>query len=56
MATRRDPEPGEKCVCGRPAVVVYLTKLGQVPVCEEPKVGLIPKGPGHGVRPSRGER
>jgi len=56
MAETREPLPGEKCVCGKPAVIVYVKKMGEVPVCTPPKYGLIPKGQEHGARPSHGER
>lgn len=30
----RPARPGERCTCGRPAVVVYLTEdFGEVPYC-----------------------
>ncbi len=29
----RDPEPGERCVCGRPAVKVWLLARGDAPTC-----------------------
>lgn len=30
------PHPGERCTCGRPAVVVYRTRFGRVPYCGQP--------------------
>jgi hypothetical protein len=30
----RKPRDGEKCVCGRPAVTVWLLERGEVPTCE----------------------
>lgn len=32
----REPRPGEKCVCGQPAKIVFIHKLGDVPACRGP--------------------
>ena len=31
--TQRPAEPGERCTCGRPAVIVYLTERRDVGYC-----------------------
>lgn len=34
----REPRPGEKCACcDKPAVIVYVKKMGDVPTHERPK-------------------
>ena len=39
-ATQRPARPGEKCKCGRPAVVVYMTeRFGEVGYCGIPDGG-----------------
>ena len=36
----RSPEPGECCICGRPAIVVYITEsFGDVGYCGIPDGG-----------------
>lgn len=44
VATEERPaRPGEKCKCGRPAVVVYITeKFGEVGYCGIPDGGGLP--------------
>jgi len=38
MSLTREPRPGEKCACGKPAVIVFVRKMGDVPACEKPKL------------------
>lgn len=43
-------------MCGKPAVIVYIKKLGEVPMCIPPqRLGKVPH-PGGGTRDPRGER
>jgi len=37
--TQRPAEPGERCTCGRPAVIVYLTERRDVGYCGRPDGG-----------------
>lgn len=32
----RKPREGERCACGKPAKIVYVKLLGDVPACELP--------------------
>jgi len=42
----RDPRPGERCECGRPAVTVFITeKFGDVPYCGFPDGGQPEREP-----------
>ena len=36
---QRPAEPGERCTCGRPAVIVYLTERRDVGYCGRPDGG-----------------
>lgn len=38
----RKPRPGEKCPCGRPAVIVHVKKMGDVASCEAPHLETQP--------------
>lgn len=38
MVATREPRPGERCACGKPAVIVYVKQLGDVPSCQKPKL------------------
>lgn len=44
MSGERPPEDGEKCTCGRPAVIVYVTEnFGDVGYCGIPDGGAKPE-------------
>lgn len=38
----RDPRPGERCTCGRPATVVFLTDRGPVAWCGQEGASRYP--------------